>query len=97
MSKSETTRATILAVGVQCARKGLHMVTARRIAALAGVHHSNIVYYFKSNAALLDAVADQALADGNALVVARLILEKHPAVVSLPGVERCMWLLAAAD
>lgn len=96
MTKAEATRSAILAAGVQCARDGLHTVTARRVAALAGVHHSNVTYYFKGNAALLDAVAAEAVARGDVLVIARLIIDRHPAVRDMPGVERDRCMLAVS-
>jgi len=96
MTKSEATREAILAAGVLCARDGLHLVTARRVARLARLHHSNVIYYFSSTVALLDAVADRAVADGNLLVIARLIIEKHPAVSDMPGVDRDRAMLSVA-
>lgn len=95
--KADTTRAAILAAGMTLARSGLHMVTARRVAPLAGVHASNVGYYFKGNCALLDTVAAEAVARNDVLIMARLIIEKHPAVASLPGVERDRVMLAVAS
>ena len=97
MTKSEATRAAILAAGVLCARKGLHTVTARCVERLTGIHHSNVTYHFKGNAALLDAVAAQAVLDSDLLVIARLLIEKHPAVRDMPGVDRDRALLSVAS
>lgn len=97
MSKSEATRAAILSAGVHLAKTGLHLVTARRAAILADCHHSNVGYYFKTNDAFLNAVAHQAVADGEALVIGRLILERHAVVSSMARGERLRWLAEAAN
>ena len=95
--KADTTRAAILAAGLGLARSGLHMVTARRVAPLAGLHASNVIYYFKGNEALLDAVAAEAVVRGDVQIMARLIIEKHPAVASLPGADRDRVMLSASS
>lgn len=90
------TRGTIMTEALIMARDGLSAVTLRGVAGRVGVAHRTVVHYFGPVDQLRQAVAAEGLARGDAQVVARLILDKHPAVCDLPGVERDRYLMAAA-
>jgi len=90
------TKGSILNAALIMARDGLSAVTLRGVAGRVGVDHRTVVHHFGAVDQLRQAVAAEGLARGDAQVVARLILDKHPAVCDLPGVDRDRYLLAAA-
>lgn len=94
-SAGETTRAAILAAGLDIGRRGLDRVTARTVAAAIDIKHSNVCYYFRSNDTLQAAVARYAVQIGDAKMIARLILDENAAVLHMNDSERRRWMRAA--
>jgi len=90
------TKGSILNAALIMARDGLSCVTLRGVAGRVGVDHHTVTHHFGPLEKLRQAVAAEGLARGDGRVIARLILDKHPVVSDLPGVERDRWLLSAA-
>lgn len=96
-ARGDATKARLLAVGVQVARGGLHHVTPRYVARMAGADHSTAHYHFKTARDLLDAVAVEAVRRGDGAVIARLILDRHASVSVMSPADRLEWLRVAAS
>lgn len=94
-ANGDATKARIINAGIALARDGLHHATGRRIARVAYVDHSAIHYHFGDNAALLNAVAVEAIRRGDAIVIARLILDRHQSVDQMTVQDRQSWLCHA--
>ncbi len=90
------TKGALLNAALIMARDGLSAVTLRGLASRLEVDHRTVVYHFGTVAQLRQAVAAEGLARRDVMVVARMILDKHPAVSDLPGVERDRVMLAAS-
>lgn len=95
-AKGDATKARLIAVALRCARGGLHHVTPRYVAELDGSRHWLVHYHFGGAAGLLDAVADEAVRTGDAMVICRLILDDHPAVSRMTPAERLDWFKGIA-
>lgn len=91
-----TTKALFLDAALIMARNGLSNVSLRGVAAMVGKDHRTVIYYFGTIGGLREAVALEALKRRDAAVIARLIMDKHPAAMTLPGVERANYLTIAA-
>lgn len=84
----DAVRLRILEMGLTLWRVDPTYVTARRIASELGLTHPTILYHFKTSAALTNAIAFHAVKQGEARVIVHLIAMKHPAVATMPDVER---------
>jgi AcrR family transcriptional regulator len=92
------TRQRILDVGLGIARDdGLKAITARAIGSHVHISHTAVLYYFNGIEALRDAVAEHAIENKDARVIARLILDEHPRVTGFTSGERAEWLRAASE
>lgn len=90
-------QSAFLTAGVQTlADMGTAGVTARTIAGRLGVAHSGIVYYWRTSADLLDAVALEAIRTDSKMAVARLIADGHASVASWSVAKRRGYLAALA-
>jgi AcrR family transcriptional regulator len=90
------TKWAILNAALMIARDGLNCVTLRGVARRVGIDHRTVVHHFGALDQLRQTVAAEGLARGDGRVIARLILDKHPTVRDMPGVDRDRWLLGAA-
>lgn len=73
----------MLDAGLLIAHGGLHKVTSRSVGAAVGVAHSNVLYHFGSVDRLRDLVARYAVQRGDKIVIERLKLDNHPALVPI--------------
>jgi len=89
-------RGALLNAALIVARDGLACVTLRGIASRLGVDHRTVIYHFGTIDQFRQAVAAEGLARDDQRVIARLIIDKHPAVDDLPGADRVRYLTAAA-
>lgn len=98
MKRGEDTKEAILDAGLLLARSGgLSAVTARGVALAVGRAHTGVRYYFKGETALRDAVAQLAIDRGDRVVLARMILDRHPLCSRLTDDARRAIMLSAAD
>lgn len=88
-AKSEETKLAILKAGI----KMYPDVSARKIADEIEVTHPVIAYHFKDN--LMDAIAEYAVENKIARVIAHLIVNKHKAAKKLTPKERKEYLSSA--
>ena len=72
-------------------------ITARRIASELGLTHGTVSYHFsRGDLSLRDAIAYHAVEQGEARVIAALIIEKHKTVAHFDDAQRLKWLNMAA-
>lgn len=90
MKHGEKTRQKILETGLEMWLKNPDSVTANGIAKSMGLVHAAILYHFPDG--VKDAVAAYALEQGNAQVIAQLIVNRHDLVADMSGAERAEWL-----
>lgn len=90
MKHGEKTRQKILETGLEMWLKNPNSVTANGIAKRMGLVHSAILYHFPDG--VKDAVAAYALEQGNAQVIAQLIVNRHELVAGMSSAERTGWL-----
>jgi AcrR family transcriptional regulator len=91
MTAGERTKREILEMGVRLWRVDPSYVTARRIASELQMTHGAVQYHFPGGA-LRNAIAYHAVEQGDAKVIAQLILSKHKAVAHFDDAQRldCM-------
>jgi len=92
----EMTRRCILETGVRLWRVDPQYVTARRIATELNLTHGAVIYHFSRGQRLRDAVAQHAVNEGDARVIASLIAMQHKAAASLTEVQRLEFMRLAA-
>lgn len=63
-------------------------VRLTKVAALAGVEHTHVIYYFRVAGALKDAIAEHAVKTGNSRVILQLIAMNHKAIAGLSQADR---------
>jgi len=98
MKRGTDAREAILDAGLTLARSGgLCAVTARGVALAVGRAHTGVRYYFPGENALRDAVAQLAIDRGDPVVLARMILDRHPLCARLTDDARRSIMLSAAD
>lgn len=87
-------RTAILRAGMKLWREGNESnVSARRIAAVVGLTHAGVLYWFPGGAASMrDAVARAAVAAGDPVIIPKLIVAGHAAVADMPATDRMRWL-----
>lgn len=96
MSAGETTKLNILEMGLRLWRAG-EPVTARRIAKELDLTHGAVSYHFRRGEhSMRDAIAYHAVRQGEAPVIAALIVEKHKAVAHLTEAQRLHFMTIAA-
>ena len=97
MKRGEETRRQILDAALTVARdQGLHAVTLRGVGDDIGRAHGGVSYYFTSQEGLREAVAALAIERRDARIIARLILDRHPSVVTMTRHERLSYLSTLA-
>ena len=90
------TRAAVIQTGLALWRDGCEAdVTARGIGARIGVTHAGVLYSFKNAADMRDTIARAAVAQGDAVVIRKLIVAGHPAVSDMSPEMRQVWLAGA--
>lgn len=95
--QGEKTKRDILEMGLRLWLVDPAYVTARRIAAELNIVHGTVGYHFsRGERSLRDAVAFHAVEQGEARVIASLIIERHKAVSHLDDTARSRYLQDAA-
>lgn len=90
------TRAAVIQTGLSLWRDGSEAdVTARGIGARIGVTHAGCIYHFGNVAKMRDTIARAAVAQGDAVVIRKLIVSGHPAVADMAPAIRQVWLAGA--
>lgn len=90
------TKSAIMNAALIIARDGLSAVTLRGVGARIGLDHAGIVHHYGNLDEFRQAIAAEAVARDDIAVVARLIMDKHPAVADWPGVKRVKYLALQA-
>lgn len=91
MTAGERTKLDILETGLRLWRAG-EAITARRIAKELDLSHGAVAYHFaRGDASLRDAVAAYCVQQGEARVIAALVIEKHKAVAHMDDAQRLEW------
>lgn len=97
MKRGDDTRERILDKALELARSGgMAAVSARAVSEAIGRAHTGIRYYFPGEGALRKAVIETAIERNDAVIIARLILDRHPSVDRFSRDERARFLSDAA-
>lgn len=87
------TKGKIVSVGLQLWRNGTETdVSARKIAAVMGISHAAVLYWFENAEQMRDHVARVAVATGDAVIIPKLIVAKHAAVADMSAHHRQAYL-----
>jgi AcrR family transcriptional regulator len=82
MKRGDETKRRILDAGLLLARQGLSKVTQRGVGEACEMSHTNVRYYFDTVQSLHDAVVADAIERKDRHVMARLVMDDHPAMRS---------------
>jgi AcrR family transcriptional regulator len=92
MKHGDRQRAAILAEGLRLWRATGEPASVRLVARGAGLTHGGVLYHFGTAKGLRDALAAEAVASADALIIPHLIVARHPAADSLSPGDRSRYL-----
>lgn len=97
MKTGERTRLRIMETGCRMWLLDPASVTCRAIARALDINHATILYHYETRRALQNALAEYAVQNGVAGIVAQLIATNHPATSRLTASERERYLLTLTN
>ena len=87
------TKGKIVKVGLQLWRAGTEAdVSARKIAAIMGISHAAVLYWFENAEQMRDHVARVAVATSDEAIIQKLIVSRHSAIADMSAQHRRAYL-----